>query len=158
MEKLIYLDNAATVYPKPREIIDFMCQFYRENGVNPGRAGYGLCLKAEEMVEDTRKLLTRLFNGNDPNRLVVTSNASDSLNIIINGLLKPGDHIITSNLEHNSVLRPIHHLSAKGIVEVDYIQFDGEGYIDPGDIKQKIRKTTSLVIINHASNASTQAQ
>ncbi len=152
MEKLIYLDNAATVYPKPREIIDFMCQFYRENGVNPGRAGYGLCLKAEEMVEDTRKLLTRLFNGNDPNRLVFTSNASDSLNIIINGLLKPGDHIITSNLEHNSVLRPIHHLLAKGIVEVDYIQFDGEGYIDPGDIEQKIRKTTSLVIINHASN------
>ncbi len=152
MENLIYLDNAATVYPKPKEIIDFMCQFYYEKGVNPGRSGYDLCLEAEALVAETRQLLTRLFNGNDPNRLVFTYNASDSLNIIINGLLKPGDHVITSNLEHNSVLRPIHHLSAKGIIEVDYIQFDGEGYIDPDDIKRKIRKTTSLVIINHASN------
>ena len=152
MQKLVYLDNAATVYPKPKEVIDFMGQFYSEKGVNPGRSGYDLCIEAEGLVFETRKLLTSLFNGADPNRLVFTYNASDSLNIIISGILKPGDHVITSNLDHNSVLRPIHHLHAKGIVEVDYIPFDNEGYIDPDDIKRKIKKNTSLVIINHSSN------
>jgi cysteine desulfurase / selenocysteine lyase len=152
MEKLVYLDNASTVYPKPREVIDFMTQFYFEKGVNPGRSGYDLCREAEELVSETRKLLTKLFNGTDPNRLVFSYNASDSLNTIINGTLKPGDHVITSNLEHNSVLRPIHHLSAQGKVEVDYIPFDGNGYIEPEDIRKKIRKNTRLVIINHASN------
>ena len=152
MGKLIYLDNAATVYPKPKEVLDFMCQFYSEKGVNPGRSGYDLCLETEGIVFETRKLLTSLFNGTDPNRLVFTYNASDSLNIIINGILKSGEHVVTSNLEHNSVLRPIHHLHAKGIVEVDYIPFDNEGYIDPDDVKKKIKKNTSLVIISHASN------
>jgi len=152
VEKLIYLDNASTVYPKPVEVIDFMCQFYRDKGVNPGRSGYDLCLEAGSLVTETRQLLTELFNGNDPDRLVFTYNASDSLNIIIHGILKPGDHVITSNLEHNSVLRPIHHLFTEGIVDVDYIQFDGEGYIAPDDIKSKVRKSTRLVIINHASN------
>ena len=152
MEKLIYLDNTSTVYPKPKEVVDFMCQTYSEKGVNPGRSGYDLCLEAEEIVSETRKLLTSLFNGTDPNRLVFTYNASDSLNIIINGILKQGDHVITSNLEHNSVLRPIYHLHTKGIVEVDYIPFDNEGYIDPNDVRKKIKKNTSLVIINHASN------
>jgi len=152
MAKIIYLDNAATVYPKPKEVIDFMCQFYSEKGVNPGRSGYDLCIEAESLVFETRKLLTSLFNGTDPNRLVFTYNASDSLNIIINGILKPGDHVITSNLDHNSILRPIHHLHAKGIVEVDYIPFDNEGYVDPDDVKRKIKKNTRLVIINHSSN------
>jgi len=152
VEKLIYLDNTATVWPKPKEVIDFMCQFYSEKGVNPGRSGFDLCLEAEEMVSNTRKLLTGLFNGTDPDRLVFTYNASDSLNIIINGLLKQGDHVITSNLEHNSVIRPLNHLRAKGIVELDYIPFDSEGYIDPDDIKKKMKQNTSLVIINHASN------
>jgi cysteine desulfurase family protein len=151
MEKLTYLDNAATVYPKPKEIIDFMCQFYGEKGVNPGRSGYDLCIEAGQLVFEARKLLTAFFNGEDPNRLVFTSNASDSLNIIINGILKPGDHAITSNLEHNSVLRPLHHLCAKGI-EVDYIPFDSEGYIDPDDIRRKIKANTKLVVINHGSN------
>ncbi|MDD5590404.1 MAG: aminotransferase class V-fold PLP-dependent enzyme [Dehalococcoidales bacterium] len=152
MEKIVYLDNTATVYPKPKEVIDFMCQFYREKGVNPGRSGYDLCVEAGELVFETREMLTKLFNGADPNRLVFTYNASDSLNIIINGILEPGDHVITSNLEHNSVLRPIHHLYSEGIVEVDYVPFDNEGYIDPDDIRKKMKKNTKLVIISHASN------
>ena len=152
MNYLVYLDNAATVYPKPKEVIDFMLRFYSEKGVNPGRSGYDLCIEAEEMVSETRKLVAGFFNGTDPNRLVFTYNASDSLNIVINGILLPGDHVVTSNLEHNSVLRPIHHLFDKGLVEVDYISFDSEGYIDPNDIKKKMRKNTKLVIINHGSN------
>lgn len=136
---------------KPKEVIDFMCRFYSEKGVNPGHSGYDFCVEAEALVFETRKLLTSLFNGSNPNRLVFTYNASDSLNII-NGILKPEEHVITSNLDHNSVLRPIHHLHAKGIVEVDYIPFDNEGYIDPDDVKRKIKKNTRLVIINHSSN------
>jgi len=152
VKNLVYLDNAATVYPKPREVIDFMCQFYSEKGINPGRSGYDLCLEVEEMIRETRKILTEFFGGDDPNRLVFTYNASDSLNIIINGLLKEGDHAITSCLEHNSVIRPLNHMKANNLVEVDYLPFDSEGYIDPDDIKRKIKKNTRLVIINHASN------
>ena len=153
MDKLIYLDNTSTVFPKPGEIIDSMCRFYREKGVNPGRSGYDLCLEAEEVVTETRKLLTRLFNGTDPNRLIFTYNASDALNIIINGLLKAGDHVITSNLEHNSVLRPLYHMYANKLIEIDYIPFDSNGYIDPADIEKKVKNNTRLVIINHGSNA-----
>jgi len=152
MSNLVYLDNAATVYPKPKEVIDFMLRFYSEKGVNPGRSGYDLCIEAEGVVSETRKLATEFFNGTDPNRLVFTYNASDSLNIIINGILLPGDHVVTSNLEHNSVLRPLYHLFDAGLVEVDYIPTDNEGYLDPDDIKKKIRKNTKLVIINHGSN------
>ena len=152
MGKLVYLDNAATVYPKPKEIIDFMLQFYSEKGVNPGRSGYELCQEAGDLLFNTRKLMTQFFHGTDPNRLVFTYNASDSLNIIINGILKSGDHVITSNLEHNSVIRPINHLIQEQNVEADYIPFDDQGFIDPEDIKRKIKKNTRLVIINHGSN------
>jgi len=138
--QVVYLDNAATVYPKPKEVIDFMCQFYSETGVSPGRSGHDLGIEVEKLVKETRKLLTKLFKGTDSDRLVFTYNASDSLNIIINGILKQGDHVVTTNMEHNSVLRPLYHLQYKGIIEVDHIPVDNEGYIDPDDVKQKIKK------------------
>lgn len=151
--ELAYLDNAATAYPKPDEVYDFMCEFYRTHGVNPGRSGYDLSLEAEELVLDTRRSLTEFFNGGeDFNRLVFTYNASDSLNMIINGLLKKGDHAITSRIEHNSVLRPLYHKEKDGVIEVDRVRFDGKGYVDPDDIRAKIKKNTRLVIINHGSN------
>lgn len=149
--KIIYLDNGATSFPKPEEVYQFMDHFYRNYGVNPGRSGYDLCLEAGEMVENTRKMLTEFFNGSDPNRLCFTYNSTDALNLIIFGLLEPGDHAITTTLEHNSVLRPLYHLSLKG-VEVDYVPFDQNGFVHPEDIKKKIKKNTKLVIINHASN------
>ncbi|TET47187.1 aminotransferase class V-fold PLP-dependent enzyme [candidate division TA06 bacterium] len=151
--ELAYLDNAATAYPKPREVHDFMCEFYRTCGVNPGRSGYDLSLEAEQMVLETRKMLTQFFNGGeDFNRLVFTYNASDSLNMIINGMLKIGDHVITSRLEHNSVLRPLYHKEMDRGVEVDRLPFDDRGYMDPDDVKRRIKKNTRLVIINHGSN------
>jgi cysteine desulfurase family protein len=152
MDKLIFLDNGATSFPKPKEVYDFMDYFFRNFGVNPGRSGYDLCLETGAMVEETRRLLTHLFNGRDSNRLCFTYNSTDALNLIIFGLLKPGDHAVSTTIEHNSVLRPLYHLSEYQGVEVDHVRFDGRGFVDPDDIAGKFKKNTRLVVINHASN------
>jgi cysteine desulfurase/selenocysteine lyase len=152
MENLIYLDNAATSYPKPDEVYTFMDSFYRHFGVNPGRSGYDLCMETGALVDTTRKMLADFFNGNDSNRLCFSYNSTDALNLIIFGMLKQGDHAITTTLEHNSVLRPLYHQNKFSGVEVDYIPFDTNGFVDPDDFKKKIKATTRLVIVNHASN------
>ena len=140
MENLIYLDNSATSFPKPTEVYDYMYEFYKKNGVNPGRSGYDKSLETEEVVHTTRKMLTEFFNGTDPNHLTFSYNASDSLNMIIGGMLETGDHVITSNLEHNSVLRPLYHKKHAGEIEVTYVPFDKQGYIDPDDVKSAFKK------------------
>jgi cysteine desulfurase family protein len=104
------------------------------------------------LVDKTRKLITDFFNGNDPNRLCFSYNSTDALNLIIFGILKRGDHAITTTLEHNSVLRPLYHQNKFNGVEVDYVPFGTNGFVDPDDIKNKIKANTRLVIINHASN------
>jgi cysteine desulfurase/selenocysteine lyase len=152
MSKLIYLDNGATSYPKPEEVYRFMDSFYRANGVNPGRSGYDMCIQAVEVVEETRKILTKFFNGTDPNRLVFGLNSTDALNLAIFGFLKSGDHAITTNLEHNSVLRPLYHLSKESGVEVDYVPFDEKGFVDPEAFRKLFKKNTRLVAVNHGSN------
>jgi cysteine desulfurase family protein len=152
MKDLIYLDNAATTFPKPDRVYDFMVDFYRKQGVNPGRSGYDAALAAEEMVLGTRKLMTRLFNGTDPNHLTFSYNASDALNMVIQGMAAKGDHLITSNVEHNSVLRPLYHLKHDGVIDVTYIRFDEHGYIDPDDVRKAIRPNTKMVVVNHGSN------
>ena len=152
MENFIYLDNGATSYPKPDEVYTFMDSFYRSHGVNPGRSGYDLCMETGELVDTTRKMLTDFFNGNDPNRLCFSYNSTDALNLIIFGMLRQGDHAITTTLEHNSVLRPLYHQNKFSGVEVDYIPFDKNGFVSPDDFKQKIKANTRLVIVNHASN------
>ncbi|OGL46179.1 MAG: cysteine desulfurase, partial [Candidatus Schekmanbacteria bacterium RBG_13_48_7] len=149
---MIYLDNAATSFPKPPEVLEFIYEFYRTHGVNPGRSGYDLSLEAEQMVFETRKLLTEFFNGDDPNRMSFTLNASDSLNIAIKGVVNPGDHIITTNIEHNSVIRPVNSMVRDKIAEADFVPFSESGYVDPDDIKNKIKKHTKTVIVNHGSN------
>jgi cysteine desulfurase family protein len=149
---MIYLDNAATTFPKPKEVYEFMNSFYQACGANPGRAGHAMTLEAEEIVFQTRKMLCDMFNGTDPDRLTFSYNASDSLNIIINGMLSKGDHVIASRLEHNSVLRPLYHKEQDGFIEVSYIPFDAAGRIHPEDIKANIKQNTKLVILNHASN------
>jgi cysteine desulfurase family protein len=153
MNNLIYLDNSATTFPKPDSVYEFMNSFYRKHGVNPGRSGFDAALEAEEIVMNTRKLLTDFFNGGkDKNRLTFSYNASDSLNMIIQGLVTKGDHVITTMLEHNSVLRPLHHLEVNKVITVSHIMFDDKGYIDPSDIKKAIRKNTKMAVINHCSN------
>jgi len=152
MDKLIFLDNGSTSFPKPEEVYAFMDNFYRNFGVNPGRSGYDLCMETGELVETTREMLTEFFNGKDPNRLCFSYNSTDALNLVINGILKEGDHAITTTIEHNSVLRPLYHLYKYNGVEVDYIPFDGKGFVDPDEFPKKFKKNTKLVIINHASN------
>ncbi len=152
MEKLIYLDSGATTFPKPEEVYVAMDHFFRNYGVNPGRSGYDLCIEAGSVLEETRKLLTQFFNGTDPNRLIFAYNATDALNLAIFGLLKEGDHAITSNIEHNSVLRPLYHLYKYGGVEVDHVPFDSKGFVDPDEFARRFKKNTKLVAINHSSN------
>ncbi len=152
MENLIYLDNAATSYPKPDEVYTFMDAFYRRFGVNPGRSGYDLCMETGALVDTTRKMLADFFNGSDSNRLCFSYNSTDALNLIIFGMLKQDDHAITTTLEHNSVLRPLYHQSQLNGVQVDYIPFDANGFVDPDDFRKKIKANTRLVIVNHGSN------
>lgn len=149
---MIYLDNSATSFPKPEMVYMFMDSFYRKNGVNPGRSGFDAAIHTEEMVNSTRKMLADLFNGGDPNRLTFSYNASDSLNIILQGLAEKGDHIVTTTLEHNSVLRPLYHMVMDGMIEVTHVPFDDKGYVHPDDIRKAIRKTTKMVVVNHSSN------
>lgn len=154
MEELIYLDNAATAWPKPGSVYDFMINHYRSCGVNPGRSGFDKAVEAGNIVEELRKRLTRFFGGDEdaPERLCFNYNATDALNLIIQGTLSSGDHVVTSNLEHNSVIRPINHLVRDIGVEATFVPFDKNGFIDPDDIKAAIKQNTKLVIINHGSN------
>jgi len=152
LPEMIYLDNAATTFPKPREVLDRMVSLYAAKGVSPGRGGYDLALEAEEMVSGARRRLSQFFGGDDPDRVIFASNATDALNLVIQGAVKPGGHVVSSQLEHNSVLRPLHHLKEKGLIDFDLVPFDGQGFIDPGDVARAIRPNTQFVLLTHASN------
>ena len=154
MENLIYLDNAATAWPKPENVYNFMIDFYRKYGVNPGRSGFDLAIEAGNILEELRVKMTKFFGGDNdtPERLCFGYNATDALNLIIQGILSPGDHVITTNLEHNSVIRPVNHQVCDNKVESTYIRFNSHGFIDPDDIKKAIKPNTKLVIVNHGSN------
>ena len=149
---MIYLDNAATTFPKPREILERMIDLYAAKGVSPGRGGYDCAQEADELVSGVRKRLCQFFGGDDPNRAIFASNATDALNLIIQGTVKPGGHVVSSQLEHNSVLRPLQHLREAGLIDYDLIPFDGRGFLDPDDVSRAIRPQTQLVVLTHASN------
>ncbi len=153
MPDLIYMDNAATTFPKPPDVLENALAFYRKYGVNPGRSGTDLAREAEAMVAEARASLASFLGATgSPDRLVFTHNASDALNIAIQGTLKSGDHVITTHLDHNSVLRPIYHLSKYEGIEATYVGFGSDGFVDPEDIAKAIRPNTKLVVITHASN------
>lgn len=149
--KMTYLDNGATSFPKPEEVYTFMDRFYREHGVNPGRSGFDLCLEAGSLVDHARKLLCEFFGGSDPNRLVFGYNSTDALNLALFGTLKRGDHAVSTHVEHNAVIRPLWHLQDDG-VEVDWVDFDAHGYVDPEDVVRRFKKNTKAVVMNHGSN------
>ena len=151
MSDLIYLDNGATSFPKPPEVYTFMDTFYRQYGVNPGRSGFDLCLEAGTLVDDTRKLLTKFFGGTDSNRLVFGYNSTDALNLAIFGLLQPGDHAVTTHVEHNATLRPLWHLEQTG-VEVDWVDFREDGFVDPEEFVSRFKPNTKVAVVNHGSN------
>lgn len=148
---MIYLDNAATSFPKPEQVYDAINKTMREFGANPGRSGHRMALEAGRIIFETRELLCKLFNIDNPMNIIFTYNATDGLNLGIKGFLKPGDHVITSSMEHNSVLRPIKALEKIG-VEATIIQCDSAGSINISDIEDSIKKNTKLIVTTHASN------
>lgn len=148
---MIYLDNAATTYPKPESVYDAVSDCMRNYCANPGRAGHKLAMRAAREIYDTRENIAKLFNIDNPMNIIFTSNATDSLNLAIKGVVNSGDHIITTSMEHNSVIRPIKSLEKLG-VENTIVQCDKEGFLDCKDIEKAIRPNTKLIVTTHASN------
>jgi cysteine desulfurase family protein len=151
---MIYLDNAATSWPKPESVYLAMDEFLRKSGGNPGRGGHSMAAAAGKVVEDTRLLVARLINAPDKNRVVFTLNCTDSLNMGLKGLLRAGDHVITSSVEHNSVIRPLRKLERQGVKVTRLSPRSGDGFVYPDDIEKAITRQTKLVVMTHASNVS----
>jgi cysteine desulfurase / selenocysteine lyase len=150
--QIIYLDNAATTFPKPHEVLSEMQEVYTRLGVSAGRGTYDLAAQAEDTVSQARNQICDFFGGDDPERVVFAYNATDALNTLILGLVTPGCHVVSTRLEHNSVLRPLHHLRREGIITYDLVPFDAQGFISPHDVAGSIRSETKMVILTHASN------
>jgi cysteine desulfurase family protein len=148
---VIYFDNAATSWPKPPQTIAAMLNYMQNIGGSPGRSGHSLSIEAARIVFDAREKLALLFNVSDPLRIVLTKNATEALNIAIFGFLKPGDHVITSGMEHNSVMRPLRAMETRG-VGITIIPCDRKGLVDPAQIVSAIKKNTKAIFITHASN------
>lgn len=149
---LHYLDNAATTFPKPESVLQHAVTFCASACVNPGRSTFDLAAEAETMLREARQKLCSLFGGTDYNRLTFGYNATDALNLVIFGIMRRGGHVVTTRLEHNSVLRPIAHCEDEFGAEATFVPFDGDGFVDPQDIRRAIRADTRLVIVNHGSN------
>ncbi|HJW87837.1 MAG TPA: aminotransferase class V-fold PLP-dependent enzyme [Candidatus Brocadiaceae bacterium] len=149
---MIYLDNAATTFPKPEIVYKTMDTFYRTLGANPGRSGHKRAVAAEKEIEDTRLAAARLFGIKDAKRFIFAYNATDAINMGIKGLIKPGDHAITSYLEHNAVSRSLDGLERKKGVTVTKVGNSMDGFIDPNDVKNAITPKTRLIVLTHAPN------
>lgn len=147
----IYMDNAATTYPKPESVYKAVDHFNRYLGGNPGRGSNKKTLKAGSVILDARDILAELFNIKDSSQLAFTSNVTEALNMGLKGILNTGDHVITTSMEHNSVARPIFALQAKGI-EWTAVRCSEDGSLDPEEIRKAIRPNTRLICILHASN------
>lgn len=148
---MIYLDNAATTYPKPKIVYKSVMECMTNYCANPGRSSHSMAIRGAKNIYDTRELVASFFNFEDPLRVIFTSNATDSLNLAIKGLLKSGDHVITTSMEHNSVLRPITFLEQFG-VENTIINCNKYGMIDTNEIEEAIKENTRLVVTTHVSN------
>jgi cysteine desulfurase family protein len=149
---MIYLDNAATSFPKPESVYQTLDRFARTDLGNPGRAGHKMALAAERALDDCRHLLNQFFHGEGPERFVFTLNCTDALNMAFKGVLVHGDHVITSDLEHNSVSRPLQKMQLDGRIALTRVKADSSGIIDPDDIRQAITSRTRLIALTHASN------
>lgn len=147
----IYLDNAATSWPKPPEVARSMCHFLEEVGANPGRSGHRMSIEAARIIFAAREAIASLFGASDPLRVVFGLNITDGINMALHGLLKPGDHVITSSMEHNAVMRPLHDLQERG-VEFTQISCKPDGTLAPERIESAIRANSRMIVLNHASN------
>lgn len=149
---MIYLDNAATSFPKPEGVYRAVDEFLRTRLGNPGRSGHRLAVASERVLGLARHRLNRFVNGAGPERIVFTLNGTDALNIAIKGVLGAGDHVVTGVLEHNSVRRPLQALVDQLGIDVSVVDCDDAGYYRPSDVMEAIRPSTRLVALTHASN------
>ena len=129
----LYLDNAATSFPKPEQVYRAVEHTMRQVGVSPGRGGYGRGIDASRLVFEAREAIAAFFGIADSSRVVFTHSATEALNLAVRGLLRPGDHVVTTTMEHNSLARPLQEMSGKG-VDVTWIEADAEGFVDPSRI------------------------
>lgn len=149
--RMIYLDNAATSFPKPEPVYKALETFARETLANPWNSPYEMAAEANGVMEEVRARLDRLFRGDGPDRWVHTFNGTDGLNMAIKGSLKSGDHVVTTDLEHDSVTRPLNALEHAGIITQTRVA-SAEGYVDPEAIRRAITAKTRMVAVTHASN------
>ncbi|MGQ9475067.1 MAG: aminotransferase class V-fold PLP-dependent enzyme [Actinomycetota bacterium] len=150
----VYLDNAATTYPKPEAVYRAMDRFAREVGGNPGRSGHHRALDSGREVLAARESLARLFRVEDPSRIIFTKNATEALNLVLLGRLREGGHAVITSLEHNSVWRPLEALSGRGDVSYTIVNCGADGSLDLKELSRSITPETRLVACTHASNVS----
>ncbi|WP_347058747.1 aminotransferase class V-fold PLP-dependent enzyme [Intestinibacter bartlettii] len=148
----IYLDNAATSFPKPKEVATAVYDFMVNNGTSSGRGSYKKAMQSDYIVYECRKLIGKLFNFDNPKKVIFTSNVTDSLNIAMRGILKENDHVITSSLEHNAVWRCLKTLERDINIKIDTVECSKDGITNPQDIKKYIKKDTALIVFTQASN------
>ena len=148
----IYLDNASTTFPKPKVVSDSIYNFLIDIGGNPGRSNHSNGMESNRLLLDARETIASFFNFNNISNVIFTSNITSSLNILINGCLKNGDHVITTSIEHNSVLRPLFKLQSNNFIELSIVDSNEFGFINVSDIKNSIKENTKFIILSHASN------
>lgn len=149
---VIYFDNAATSFPKPVKVAEAILDYVQNIGANPGRSGHKKAVEAGQIVFETRKSLAQFFGMNNPMHVIFTSNATEALNMAIHGILNPDDHVITSSMEHNSVIRPLHKMQKTGLIDLTIVQTNSTGLLNIEDIRKAIKPQTKAVVINHVSN------
>jgi len=147
----VYLDNAATSWPKASEMIVAMKNYLENCGGSPGRAAHGKALAASRLVYDVRDSLSTLFNAPSPDRVIFTKNATEAINLVMFGFLNPGDHVVVSAMEHNAVMRPLRELEKRGL-SISVAQCDSRGVLDPMAVKAALTPCTRLIFLTHASN------
>ena len=148
---MIYLDNAATSWPKPPEVLKAMTDVLERAGGNPGRSGHRLSIAAARVIYDTREVIASFFGISDPLRVIFTSNATHAINLALRGILKPGDHVVISSMEHNAVMRPLRSLEKQG-VRLSIVPCAADGSLDAKDVTRTVTPGTRLVVMTHASN------
>ena len=148
----IYLDNAATSFPKPEAVYEAVDRYNRQVGVAVGRSAYRQAIELHRVIDRCRVLAAQILGAEGPERIIFTFNATDGLNLAIHGLLRPGDHVVTSVVEHNSVLRPLRDEEERNGVRVSRVAADGSGWVDPDAVRKAIGPDTRLVALLHASN------
>lgn len=149
---MIYVDNGATTFPKPKAVTDKIAECYLNYAGNPGRSGHKMAMKMDLEIYETREKICKLINGTNPLNVIYTFNGTDGLNLAIKGVVKRGDHVVTTSMEHNSVLRPLHELNKAGIIDLSIVYADEQGYLDVQKLFDEVKGNTRVIVTTNMSN------